>query len=60
MLFQRDVVLEGVVVFLVVDICVAYGGMYVFNVSFDLCVGYSVGQGFVLMYVLQSVLWYIV
>ena len=35
MLFQRDVVSEGVVVFLVVDICVADGGMYVFNVSFD-------------------------
>ena len=31
------------VVFLVVEICVEYGGVYVFHVCFDLCLVYGVG-----------------
>ena len=31
------------VVFLVVEICVYYGGVYVFHVCFDLCIVYDVG-----------------
>ena len=30
-------------VFSVVEICVAYGGVYVFHVCFDLCIVYGVG-----------------
>ena len=31
------------VVFSVVEICVDYGGVYVFHVCFDLCIVYGVG-----------------